>query len=131
MARFTFVPAFGRPLLMLSCAFILTACAFAGDTAGYGAKVKFAQGRTLHFADFDLTCTGTRHESSAKFPRGFTFEDFKLSHAGESKTISWSAGTGDIGPVEFSFAGQKFTLELRMSDKLGRLGGDELVVWKR
>lgn len=131
MTRFTFIHACRRPLLVLSCALILPACALAGDVVGYGVKVKFAKGRTLHFADFDLTYTGTRHESSSTFPRGFNFEDFQLSRSGESKTLSWSSGTGDIGPVEFTFAGQKFALELRMSDKLGRLSGDELVVWKR
>ena len=131
MNKSTFTNACGRLLLILLCAFILPACADAGDAVGYGVKVKFAKGRTLHFGDFDLTYTGARHESSSKFPRGFTFEDFKLSRAKESKTISWSSGTGDIGPTEFTFAGQKFALELRMLDKLGRLGGDELVVWKR
>lgn len=131
MTHSAFTHACCRLLLVLACSLILPACAAAGGAFSYGTKVKFAKGRTLSFADFDLTYTGTRRESSSPFPRGFSFEDFQLSRAGESKTISWSAGTGDIGPVEFDFAGQKFALELRMSDRLGRLGGNELVVWKR
>jgi hypothetical protein len=42
--------------------------------------------------------------------------------------ISWSSGTGDIGPTIFHVGNEQFWLELKRSDKLGKLKDDELVV---
>ena len=46
------------------------------------------------------------------------------------KIVSWSSGTGDIGPVEFEIGDKRFLLELRHSDELGKLNENELVIWK-
>lgn len=56
------------------------------------------------------------------------FEDFRVSRGNQSITVSWSSGTGLLGPQDFEFGGRKFELELRHHDKLGWLKEDEVVV---
>ena len=98
------------------------------DAASYGTKVKFGAGRTLHFPDFDLAYVGKRHVTPPQYPRGWWVHDFKVRAKGDEQTISWSAGTGDIGPTRFKVNGTDFQIELSRSDKLGTLRDDELVV---
>jgi len=95
----------------------------------YGQKVRFARSQPLQFPDFTLTSLGERHETLAYFPAGITFMDFQVGRAAEGFTISWSSGTGDIGPTAFAAWGKRYRLELRHSDELGWLGEDELVLW--
>jgi hypothetical protein len=64
------------------------------------------------------------------YPRGFLYYDFKVRTANIEKAVSWSSGTGDIGPVQFEIAGKHYQLELRHSDKLGKLKDNELVIWQ-
>lgn len=97
----------------------------------YGEKIKFRQNQPVKFADFNLTYVGERRVSSDNFPRGFLYHDFKLEAGKDVQTISWTSGTGDIGPARFTVGGQNYELELGISDKLGRLADDELVVWKK
>jgi hypothetical protein len=54
-----------------------------------------------------------------------------VRNANFETVVSWSSGTGDIGPVQFEIDGKRFLLELRQSDKLGKLQGNELVIWLR
>jgi hypothetical protein len=96
----------------------------------YGEKMKFAKNVRIAFPDFVLEYTGQRRESSANYPRGFLFYDFAAKSEGGDVKVSWSSGTGDIGPVEFAINQKRFSLELKRSDKLGPLKEDELVVWK-
>jgi hypothetical protein len=42
--------------------------------------------------------------------------------------VSWSSGTGDIGPALFRVGSKQFALELSRSDKLGPLKANELVI---
>jgi len=44
--------------------------------------------------------------------------------------VSWTSGTGLIGPMDFEIGGKHYQLELRHSDKLGKLNDDELVIWQ-
>lgn len=97
-------------------------------TATYATKLTFKKGVPLVFKDFNLIYTGERHESSKVFKPGFDFHDFTATRGSESMKVSWSSGTGDVGPSVFTFGGKKFQLELRRSDKLGKLKDDELVV---
>lgn len=97
-------------------------------SAPYATKVSFKKGVLLRFTDFDLTYLGERRESSTLYPHGFLFHDFKAEHAAETVKVAWSAGTGDIGPSVFIIGWKKFQLELKRSDKLGKLKDDELVV---
>ncbi len=97
----------------------------------YGTKVRFSKNVSLAFPDFDLTYLGERHVASPVYKHGFDYHDFKVSHGNQSATVSWSAGTGLLGPQEFNFGGHSFSLELRHTDKLGWLKEDEMVVEKK
>lgn len=99
--------------------------------ASYGAKVKFKKGAVMKFADFDLRYVGQRKVATPTFSRGMVFEDFQASKGSEKVMVSWSAGTGDIGPVGFEVGGGRFQLELRLADRIGRLKENELVVRRR
>lgn len=96
--------------------------------AAYGEKVTYIPGQTIHFPDFTLTYVGTRHEASAIFPRGFDFYDFQIQRASENYTVSWSSGTGEIGPTFFAVHGQTYRLELGYAAQFSWLADHELVI---
>ena len=96
--------------------------------APYGEKVHFRQGIVLHFQDFDLTYLGRRHQPSPQYPRGFEIDEFRVTRGKESQVVEWSPGTGDIGPTRFKVSSRAFDLELLISETLGMLKEDELVV---
>jgi hypothetical protein len=98
------------------------------ETVAYGAKVKFRGDQTLRFPDFEVIYVGKRHVTPPQYPRGWWAHDFKVRGKGDEQTVSWSAGTGDIGPVRFKVNGAEFQIELSLSDKLGHLRDDELVI---
>jgi hypothetical protein len=100
----------------------------APDAAAYGTKVKFSAGRTLHFPNFNLTYVGKRRVTPPQYPRGWWVHDFKVRAKNDEQTVSWSAGTGDVGPTRFKMNGTDFQIELSRSDKLGALREDEVVV---
>lgn len=102
--------------------------AFGGDAVGYGTKVPFTKNTELHFPDFVLTYVGERRVAPDRYPRGFLFHDFRVTTSKGSQTVSWSSGTGDIGPAPFAVNGARFTLELGHADQLGRLKPAELVI---
>jgi hypothetical protein len=109
----------------------LTVCSHAGNftgTAAYGSKVRFKAAHTLHFPDFQITYIGKRHVTPPQYPRGWWIYDFKVRGKSNEQTVSWSAGTGDIGPSRFKVDGTDFQIELSRSDKLGPLREDEMVV---
>jgi len=114
----------------------LLACAVASDSyatsekASYGTRVKYQARQKIELPDFTIEFVGERRESSPTYPRGFLYYDFKVSRGYIVKTVSWSAGTGDIGPVEFEVGDKHYQLELRRSDKLGKLNDNELVIWQ-
>jgi hypothetical protein len=110
---------------------VLAACSHAADsseTAAYGSKVRFGADRILRFPDFQVTYMGKRHVAPPQYPRGWWTYDFKVRGKGDEQTVSWSAGTGDIGPSRFRVNGAEFQIELSRSDKLGPLREDEAVV---
>jgi hypothetical protein len=97
----------------------------------YGLKIRYVVGQPLNFPDLSLEFIGQRKvDTSPEYPRGFTYYDFKVRQGNQEQLVSWSAGTGDIGPTFFEMAGQSYQLELAASDQLGRLAEDELVLWK-
>jgi len=97
----------------------------------YGVNIHYAQGQPLNFPDITLEFVGKREApTSSEYPRSMTFYDFKVYQSSRVQLVSWSAGTGDIGPTLFELAGNRYALELAMSDKLGALGEDELVLWR-
>jgi len=64
------------------------------------------------------------------YPRGFLYYDFKVSKGKTEKVVSWTTGTGVIDPTDFEIDGKRYQLELRHSDKLGKLKENNLVVWQ-
>lgn len=102
----------------------------ASEKASYGTRVKYAAGKKIEFRDFTIEYVKERRQSTPAYPRGFLYYDFKVSSGNTEKTVSWTAGTGDIGPVDFEIGGKHYRLELRRSDKLGKLSDNELVIWQ-
>ena len=96
----------------------------------YGTRVKYQAGQKIEFPDFTVEYVGERRKSLPVYPRAFLYYDFKVRTANIEKVVSWSSGTGDIGPVEFEIGSKRFLLELRHSDKLGKLNDNELVIWQ-
>ena len=94
----------------------------------YGTKVTFREGQPIKFPAFELVYTGKRKVVPPQYPRGWWAYDFQVRHGKTEQKVSWSAGTGDIGPTRFTVAGAAYDLELSRSDKLGKLKDDELVV---
>ena len=99
-----------------------------GRQAPYGARVKYRKNSAIHFPDFELTFLGERRVASGRYPRGFLYYDFRAASPTESRTVSWTAGTGLIGPLSFSISGKGFRLELKHSEALGPLKSNELAV---
>jgi hypothetical protein len=100
------------------------------EKASYGTRVKYRTGEKIEFPDFTVEYIGERRKDTPAYPRGFLYYDFKVRTANVEKVVSWSSGTGDIGPVEFEIGDKRFLLELRRSDELGKLNENELVIWK-
>jgi hypothetical protein len=110
---------------------ILTACSAtldSSDTIAYGSKVRFRVDRAMRFRDFEMTYMGKRHVTPPQYPRGWWIHDFKVRSKENEQTVSWSTGTGDIGPVNFKVGGASFQIELSHSNKLGQLHEDEMVI---
>jgi hypothetical protein len=107
-------------------------CGYAAseEKTSYGTRVKYRVGQKIEFPDFTIEYVGERRKDTPAYPRGFLYYDFKVRTANVEKVVSWSSGTGDIGPVEFEIGGKRFLLELRRSDKLGKLNEKEVVIWK-
>ena len=97
----------------------------------YGEKNVFKKGKSLDFPDFRLIYLGQRRVKSELFPRGFLYYDFLVEKGNISETISWSSGTGDIAPLEFRIENKIYFLELAISDELGKLKNNELVIWEK
>jgi hypothetical protein len=81
----------------------------------YGAKIIIAENSSIEYPDFTLTYKGIT-ERAAEFPDGsrgfiFTIYNFEVKKGNDTKTIKWSAGTGDIAPQNFTFNGQNYSIE--------------------
>ena len=97
----------------------------------YGVKIQYVQGQPLNYPDVTLEFVGKRETpATSDYPRSTIFYDFKVYQGNQAQLISWSAGTGDIGPTLFELDGNRYALELAMSDELGVLDENELVLWQ-
>ena len=117
-------------IVCLVAGLLASACAVSPAAPGYGAKVRYSAGKPLVFPDLTLEYAGERRVESTQYPRGFVVHDFMARHDGQEARVSWSAGTGDIGPTLFDLAGRRYRLELDRSDALGSLRDGELVLWQ-
>ena len=94
--------------------------------ASYGTRVKYRAGQKIEFPDFTIEYVGERRKSVSVYPRGFRYYDLKVSKGKTEKMVSWTTGTGIIDPTDFEIGGKHYQLELRHSDKLGKLKENEL-----
>lgn len=117
-----------RPAFVAALMAVAACLGAGGRQAPYGARVRYRKSATIHFPDFDLTFLGERREASTRYPRGFLYYDFRAASPTESRTVSWTSGTGLIGPAAFEIAGKRYLLELKHSDALGHLESNELAV---
>ena len=100
-------------------------------SARFGEKIRFAQNAPVKFEGFTIVYIGERRATSDIFPRGFLYHDFKIQNQTEEKIVSWTSGTGDIAPTAFEISGKNYGLELKISDKPGKLAENELLIWKK
>jgi len=95
-----------------------------------GTRVKYRLGEKIEFPDFTIQYVGEHRNTLPVYPRGFLYYDFKVSKGKTEKVVSWTTGTGLIDPTDFEIDGKHYQLELRHSDKLGKLKENDLVVWQ-
>jgi hypothetical protein len=86
------------------------------STNAYDTKFTPEKGATLHFVDFDLTYLGLEDHSpdpldpTYLLPISSTFTVFEATDSTEKVKITWSSGTGEIGPASFTISGKDFYL---------------------
>ena len=122
-------------ILLLSCVLAFAgpvSCGHAAteEKASYGTRVRYRPEEKIEFPDFTVEYVGERRKTMPVYPRGFLYYDFKVSKGKVEKMVSWTTGTGIIDPTDFEFDGKPYHLELRRSEKLGKLKENELVIWQ-
>lgn len=122
-------------ILLFSCLLAFfgpVSCGYAASeqNASYGSRVKYRAGQKIEFPDFTVEYLGERRKSLPVYPRGFLYYDFKVTKGKSEKVILWTTGTGVIDPLDFEIDGRRYQLELRHSDKLGKLKDNELAIWQ-
>lgn len=121
---------------VFSC-FLLSSCqsfhTAASESVGeYGAKISYSDKSAKRFPDLTVKFIERRDIKVPGYNGNFSYYDFVVSKDGEKKIISWSSGTGDIGPAFFSIGGKDYVLELSASEGFqGFLNEGEMVVWQR
>ena len=105
-------------------------CGHAEQNASYGTRVKYRASQKIEFPNFTVEYLGERRKTMPVYPRGFLYYDFKITRGKAEKVVSWTTGTGIIDPTDFEFDGKHYHLELRGSEKLGKLNDNELVIWQ-
>lgn len=94
--------------------------------AHYNQPVRFSLHEPLSFTDFDLRFIGTRREVFEKYPRGFLYYDFELTHRDAKQTLAWTAGTGLIEPLSFEINAKRFELWLGFAETPNATGQQKL-----
>jgi len=99
----------------------------------YGEIITYEKDKALEFPDFSIKYTGERKEEVPQYAQGyFIYYDFEISTDNKSDIVSWSSGTGSIGPKYFNFNNQDYVLEKGASilqEKV--LQNDEIVIWEK
>jgi len=103
----------------------------ADKPAVYGTRVDYKKGKPVEYPDFVLTYAGQREVQGPIYPRPFIYQDFDAVSKGKTTRVSWSSGTGAIGPQWFSVDRRPYQLELSYADKVGKLKNGEMVVSRR
>jgi hypothetical protein len=106
----------------------LSGAVVSAEAGAYGTKVRFQQSRPIEFEAFTISFLGERMVTPPLYPRGIRYYDFEVVSGFDNQKVTWSMGSGDITATRFEADGRRFLLELKMSDRLGCLKDDELVV---
>lgn len=127
-----------KKILTLLISFCLTACGLGGsggnDVQKYGDKVSYEGGKVLKYPDFTVRYAGTHEKSypTDSSAKKMVFYDFEVVKDNKKQTVSWSSGTGDIGPAFFYIGEADYVLEMKQSDVLKTSIADgNIVIWKR
>ncbi len=111
-------------ILIIVVVSILIGSALYQSRSHYGEEVSFAKGGVLSYQksdvtaypDFDLLYTGVK---TVPIANNLQTKEYSFLVTGKSKknnrekqTAIWSAGYGELAPQKFTFAGEKYTLEL-------------------
>ena len=102
--------------------------------SSYGEVVRFAKGMDITYPDFIVRYKGERRELVESYGREFVYYDFELSSENEVSTVSWTAGTGAIAPLFFSFGGKEYCLVLKINELKPdnyMLENDEMIIWPK
>ncbi len=121
----TFIYFLGWTLVFAGC---ITGHAASEQKTTYGTRVKYVPGQKIEFPDFSIEYLGERRKTVPVYPRPFIYYDFKVRKGKAEKMVSWTSGTGLVGPKDFEIRGKHYQLELRHSNKLGKLQHNELVI---
>ena len=93
-------------------------------------KTYYAKNKTINLPYFTVEYLGERKENYGMKQNVFLYHDFKIKKAKEEKIISWSSGTGDIGPEYFEFEEKPYTIELQYANTFKKLQNNEIVICK-
>jgi len=78
--------------------------------ASYGTRVKYQAGQKIEFPDFTIEYIGGRRKTVPVYPRPFIYYDFKVRKGKAEKMVSWTSGSGLIGPMDFEIRGKHYQL---------------------
>ena len=119
---------------VLACSLALNLIA-EGQTmteANYGIRVKFSWFKPLQFPDFRLTLQGQQHvEGTQPGNRPFSEDYISIHVAGAEDVLNlrWLIQPRQKGSLLFELGGRRYRLELGHSAIMGKLEGDEVVIW--
>lgn len=118
-------------LFLAGCLFLSASC-HGQSLYSYGTKIDFSDRYLKKLPDLNIRFLGKREMATSDFRPGFTYYDFEVSKNGKTRTISWSSGTGDIGPEYFEIEGETFVLELAWSQAFkNKIEKGKMVIWKK
>lgn len=124
------VPALVMLIAILGCSTMSSA---KPGEARYGSWETYSSTDPLVYPDFKLRFLGfgLSEQPLPDFPPMGQVYRFLVFQGGLETTVSWSSGTGDIGPELFEISGRKFFLEMISSYHLREKAGSEqqIVVW--
>jgi hypothetical protein len=97
----------------------------------YGRWQTYSAAEPLVYPDLTVRFTGYGPQNiDSGVPMGQVFQ-FLVSDGTSETTVSWSMGTGDIGPELFEIGSKRFFLEMVRSDHLRERAQSEqqIVIW--
>ena len=103
--------------------------------ARYGRWETYSSTNVLKYPDFELRFIGS--ERGPLFPGSTTHRmgdiyKFRITTKEAQQDVSWSSGTGDIGPISFEIGGESYILEMVHSVIFdGFVSRDKVMLWRK